>query len=409
MTFTGMQFIDLFLNSLDLKYKSGERVIDDRNAEIIRAYFDFETNCFPDYSAVGATFELTKERIRHIILKFIRKIGLAVRRTNHPSMIEFNRLLKSIRETNGTESVDYKIYCFWDEHLNELPVFKIHLLISLLIFPGRKKTPSRLAIKKWQREKNEAEKQELRRISLNNRNEQLLSEKQTSLLEKVIWFGDTRKWVNVDKEKYQPKRKPVGKLDSISGEIQSVKCNRFIQYESGLELDFILKLESFPRVEWFLEQPDTLYYTKSSKELRYTPDFAVMLDTKEMFIVEIKPLVNMLDCRVQNKIEQLIDYCKEHGFGLLLTDGTRTINDLFDKIYDRELEKELLEKVNESGDRTILLKEIQELLHSYNTGMSAILPIILKNNLEFCPYPFKLTNRNSNYKFRQFLIAEKFK
>ncbi|MGE5410988.1 MAG: hypothetical protein ACM3MI_08510 [Clostridiales bacterium] len=44
MTYSGMQFIDLFIDALRVKKKSGEKVISDRNAEIVRLVYDFENN-----------------------------------------------------------------------------------------------------------------------------------------------------------------------------------------------------------------------------------------------------------------------------------------------------------------------------------------------------------------------------
>ncbi|MGE5410989.1 MAG: hypothetical protein ACM3MI_08515 [Clostridiales bacterium] len=98
-------------------------------------------------------------------------------------------------------------------------------------------------------------------------------------------------------------------------------------------------------------------------------------------------------------MNRLTDYCKENGFGLLLTDGKTTINDLCHRRYDPDLAKEILDKLNENGGRTILFNEIKDVLQSHNSGMTDLLPIVLKYKLTFYNYPFKLTNRYFNSSF----------
>ena len=47
----------------------------------------------------------------------------------------------------------------------------------------------------------------------------------------------------------------------------------------------------------------------------------------------------MADVRVHKKIDGLIDFCRKHGFGLLLTNGEKSIHYVLSKRSDPVFEK----------------------------------------------------------------------
>lgn len=71
------------------------------------------------------------------------------------------------------------------------------------------------------------------------------------------------------------KRRIQNTTRSISGIIPSAKNEEEVWFESALERDFALILESHPDVSHYQEQPVTIDYYYNGKNRIYTPDFLV--------------------------------------------------------------------------------------------------------------------------------------
>lgn len=231
----------------------------------------------------------------------------------------------------------------------------------------------------------------------------MLSEEQ-KLYRKILWF-DNRLHHEIDFfDLLQPQREVSESPRYKSGTFYSEKCKRWIQYESGLELSFIMQLEQLKNVLFYYEQPVKIPYRRGRRKQTYTPDFGVYLDTKEFVLVEIKNLTNMLDDRVQMKAEALLRFCSLKGFGLLFFDGKDTFGKLLKIRTNRKLEKAILNAI----DKNILRKkQYTEIMKACNSTQSELLKIIIRNNLKFKPFPFKLQHGSRNYIFRQVFIEKK--
>ncbi len=112
----------------------------------------------------------------------------------------------------------------------------------------------------------------------------------------------------------------------------------------------------------------------------------------------------MLENRVQMKTEALLDFCRKRGFGLLLTDGKNSFDRLLKTKIHRKLEKEILAAIDGNILRKNQYKEIMKKCDSTNPELYRI---IIKHNLKFKTYPFKLQNGNQNHIFRQVYIQKK--
>jgi hypothetical protein len=208
----------------------------------------------------------------------------------------------------------------------------------------------------------------------------------------------------VNSSDLKPARKTSENTDYNTGTYYSDKSKRNIQYESGIEYSFILKLESFPRVKFYVEQPKTIEYTRNNKNNRYTPDFAVFLDSGEVFFVETKDFTGMSDARVHKKMEALIDFCKYKGFGVLLMNQKESIKWLFKYEFNIGFRDELKLKLNENGGRTIFFAEFSAIKDIYKAKWTELLAIVLTENWSLYPFPFKLCNRNPYQKFRETFV-----
>ncbi len=231
-----------------------------------------------------------------------------------------------------------------------------------------------------------------------------MKSKEDKLLSKVIWF-DNRLKFDIDFFDFlQPQRTVHEHHRYKSGLFYSKKCGRNIQYESGLELSFIQKLEEMKKVKFYFDQPIQIKYLRGRHKDRYTPDFGIYLNTGEFIIAEVKDLPGMLNHRVQLKTEALLKFCYHKGFGLLLTDGVNSVNKIKKIKCNRILEKEILSYLDEGILRK---RECNEILKNCNATNNELLKIILKHNLKYKPFPFKLQYGNRSTIFHQVFFKKK--
>jgi len=226
-----------------------------------------------------------------------------------------------------------------------------------------------------------------------------------NLFSKVMWFNNRLKFDIDFFDLLQPKRAVSDHPRYKSGQIYSEKCKRFIQYESGKELDFIKQLELSEDVLFYYEQPVKLQYWRGRRKQSYTPDFGIYMKSRYFIIVEIKELTNMCEDRVQLKSEALIDFCSKRGFGLLITDGKYTIDKILKVKINRKLEKEILKALDHSVVRK---RQCNVIMRSVGASQPELLKIILKHKLRFKAFPFKLQlAKKTNEIFHQVFVKKK--
>lgn len=224
------------------------------------------------------------------------------------------------------------------------------------------------------------------------------------LYKKIIWFGKRAKFDIDFFDILQPQRKVSVHHRYKSGLFYSEKCKRNIQYESGLELAFIKQLEYSKKVKFYYEQPVRIEYWRGRRKQLYTPDFGLYLNTNEFVLVEIKDLPSMLESHVQAKTEALLGFCSGKGFGLLLTDGKYTIDKLRKVRYNYKLERHLLKAINNNILRG---KQYLEIMRNCPHSQSELLKVVIKHNLRYKTFPFRLQHENENKIFRQVFIEKK--
>jgi hypothetical protein len=404
MTLTGQEVLDLFQKSLDsFSPRTKKRVITEREADILRKLYDFEEYSFPTLAEVASLYNLTRERIRQIHNKSLKKLGITGKKAKEdmPCVLLLQLLVSSIE--NSSAANEYlKAGYFWKENLSDFPGRIVMRLLTNLLYTNKNDFDFYLTtFTAWRHFEFEQEKQikldEFRKLKETGK----IIKLQDDILSKVIWFEKRTKWPDLKRSDLLPKRKVSDDPRYKSGIYYSDKCERKIQYESGLESDFILKLENFPKVKFYVEQPETIKYTRNDKEYIYTPDFAVFLESSEVFFVEIKDFVGMVDGRVQRNLEALIDYCSARGFGLLLLEKTESINHMLGYEFNEQLRNEFRLRLNENEGRTIFIKEFKAIQETYNFKWIEFLRIVVSENWSFYQFPFKLTNRNPYQKFRE--------
>lgn len=228
--------------------------------------------------------------------------------------------------------------------------------------------------------------------------------KEQKLYRKILWFDRRVKYEIDFFDLFQPQRKVSEHPRYKSGVYYSEKCNRWIQYESGIELDFILQLEQMKNVLFYFEQPVQIRYRRGKRSQTYTPDFGVYLNTKEFVLVEIKSLPDMLQDRVQTKVEALMGFCSRKGFGLLFFDGRYTFDKLLKGKSNRKLERAILGAVENNVLRN---PQCREIMQACNSTQAELWKVIIKYNLKFKPFPLKLQHGNKNSLFRQVFVEKR--
>ncbi len=401
MTIIGHEIISLFNESLDsLRPRTKDRFISDRDANILKYRFDFENESFPDYKIIGDKFDLSQERVRQIIYRAFRILGGAGRKLQDDiPIVRMLRIILNLVDSEKTIDKNLNIIISCEEWFPGIsPKLMIDFIARLVYYENKD-------VKNCMNQHSVYAKACL--IDEKNKIKKQLDKKKCKeivdqLFKQVVWFEKRSLWPNIEYSKLEAKRETSNDTLYINGDYKSHKCNRLVQYESGLELNFILLLEKASRVKYYIEQPLKINYTRNGANYSYTPDFAVFLENNEIFIVEIKDYTGMVDCRTQRRIEALIDYCKEKGFGLLLTDGKYTITKLLTKQYNTEFEAELNDRL--SNGKTMLYNEFKEMQDRYNVKWIELLQVVVKNNWSLHPFPFGLRNTNGYGVFRENLI-----
>lgn len=224
------------------------------------------------------------------------------------------------------------------------------------------------------------------------------------LLHKILWF-DNRNRFDIDYfEMLQPRREVSHKPRYKSGVFRSDKCGREIQYESGLELDFIMELERCGEVLFYWEQPIAIPYWRGKLKARTYPDFGIYLQSGYFILTEIKSLADMLDHRVQAKAEGIMDFCSRHGFGFLLTDGKHTPKHLLRGKVNRRLEKQFKAALDTSPLRAEQYRTIKE---NCDATPNQLYRAIIRLDLKYASRRFKLQRGNQSPIFRQVYFKRK--
>lgn len=122
-----------------------------------------------------------------------------------------------------------------------------------------------------------------------------------------------------------PVRKPQNHSGSFTGKFPSIKMNRMINFESGLERDFIYLLDFDKRITHFEEQPIRIDYKINGKTYSYTPDFHAVVNG-ENWLYECKPKKFANSKKNQLKFKVAERWCRdtEWGFQVITDDLIRS-------------------------------------------------------------------------------------
>lgn len=145
------------------------------------------------------------------------------------------------------------------------------------------------------------------------------SERFAQLLAAVAWPSTARV---LNAMPYRARQRQVS-LDGEGhgGSFLSEKMCRDVQFESTLEYAFYLQLEHSDRVVAYQEQPLAIPYELDGTVRRYYPDAFLLLADGRGAVVEIKAKKLLALHENLIKWRALRRFCEQAGYGLLVTDG----------------------------------------------------------------------------------------
>jgi hypothetical protein len=277
-----------------------------------------------------------------------------------------------------------RIFAFAKEELSYLPQKTMALpLIVYLLYGQRGSSKQYFAelFKKYQEE-----------ISLLKRAARFGSEL-TNLLPYIIWPSSVAK--NFDWSNFICQREVSPNGEGISGCFFSEKLSRNIQYESHLELQFLLKLEHARNIVFYQEQPFVIPYQFDGHARNYYPDLFFALEDGRGVVVEIKPLYQMALYQNLTKWSAVLKFCASKGWGLLVTDGKIPFQKLQKLELSPDFEGTLLKTLANSETGLLSWKEYRNIRDQYDATWIDFVVVILKNRLIWSLQPFVLKQRGS--------------
>lgn len=104
-----------------------------------------------------------------------------------------------------------------------------------------------------------------------------------------------------------------GGFEWSTGQYTSSKTGVTCNYRSSWEKEFMVLLDSDPRVETWSYEPITIPYTFEGKIRRYIPDFLVVLDGDDL-LVEVKPSSLTETGLNEAKHQAAVGFCQRNGW-----------------------------------------------------------------------------------------------
>lgn len=114
----------------------------------------------------------------------------------------------------------------------------------------------------------------------------------------------------------------------IAGHFYSQKLARTVQYESGLELNIMTRLERSDQISFYQEQPVAIPYSFKDKLRMYYPDLLVATVDGRCLIVEVKPTDSMALSVNRAKANAGRAWAHARGWGWLVVSDRHTLRQL---------------------------------------------------------------------------------
>ncbi|WP_448542550.1 sigma factor-like helix-turn-helix DNA-binding protein [Roseiflexus sp.] len=334
--------------------------------------------------AIGLRFGVTRERIRQILSKSLRKIVAKGQREIKKDKItepcaELLLYLRSAVIPENDGAID-RLIDFTENNLLYLPEKYSLPLIAYLTFPRKELDQVLVNARQIYHQRKLKKQKDSKRNSL--------SEKFRELLIYAKWFESSRTGYFFTPENLDRKRSVSKSGKGNAGEFHSNKMNRLVEYESELEHNFFQLLEQVDEVDFYQEQPFIIPYNYEGRQCLYYPDVLVVLRNGKALVVEIKPIFGMALSANLVKWSALKKFCIDKGLGLLVTDGTYTIQEIQKHEINPCYSKAVLDSLKTGKLSWSQYKKIKD---EYTPSRRDFVALVLKNKLFWRLSPFMLS------------------
>jgi len=227
-----------------------------------------------------------------------------------------------------------------------------------------------------------------RREAVQQRRVERAGRRWAALYGDVTWFGDpAAPPLQTELESVREEN-----LDRDSfGVWRCPKLKRDVSYESQSELHVIQLLGLAPQIAYYQEQPLAIRYQFRGRQRTYFPDLLAATEDGRCILIEVKPVYEMATAVNAAKYLALEAFCRDRGWGLLATDGSRTRRLIEDRDVDPQLETVLAEALDRRGELSWpQVRAVIGILPMTALDLSAL---ILKCGWEWDTRPYRLRRR----------------
>lgn len=167
----------------------------------------------------------------------------------------------------------------------------------------------------------------------------------------------------------------------------SKKMMRDVQFESTLEHRVYWLLELSDEVLYYQEQPLAIPYCAEEGQANYYPDVLIWLRSGRCILAEVKTLTEIGLYINQQKFAALKQFCELQGWGMLVTDGRRTLRFLQDYKPNPRFTEHILETLKQGPLDWPSYRTIRAKYGCNNVDLNSL---ILAENIAWTLRPFCL-------------------
>lgn len=172
----------------------------------------------------------------------------------------------------------------------------------------------------------------------------------------------------------------------------SARLDRHFVYDSRCELNVIQLLASSDLVNDIQEQPLALGYTVAGRHRTYYPDLIVTLNDGRILLIEVKPVSYMPLTENQAKYTVARAVCRRNGWGFLVTDGRRHLQDLAKHRVVPQVEEALTGAI---ARHPLTWRDVLNLRQKHDITYRDLCALILRDRWEFGLAPFRIAKAGS--------------
>lgn len=367
--------------------------LSEREERLMNARYGFTSGVPQTLDTIAQKWQLSKERVRQLLQRAQRKLRHKGERDiergyTKTACASLLLLLGYGGDLEATEQKE-KIITLAQNALAYLPqeTSALPLLVSLCIPEKEAKEFLRDLLRplKQQAESEKKEQTEIRRLEKRTRALE-------ALLDDIRWPRETSSGLDQFSHLMGENRpQERGQDEEIRRQrFFSEKLKRYVHYRSLVEMRFFQTLEAAETIVFYQERPFKISEDIQEKLLTCTPDVFFLLQDGRGVLVEVTTWDFMALHRNWGKYNALRLFCLKHGWGLLITDGTKTLQQVKQHPIALPFQTALLEALAHAENGTLSWEEYRVVRDQHQGTHKDFIAIVLTQRLAWSLDPFTL-------------------